>query len=350
MLALGVKKPYYNWDMIGYVAAALSADGHRGADLNTAAYGMVKSEVGAPTFDRLVQQDDYRRTVYRDPVSLQQQLPFYRIRVLYVGLIRLMHAAGVNDAKSTYLISAVFAALSVVWLALIGRETGTPIAALPLVVAFSGLLDVARLSTPDAMACFFALLSVYALIRQSVLVFVVAAILPLVRTEFLLLSLLIFAHAFIYGKRKYALMAAAVSCALYWIVMKASGNDGWLVLFNFSLIHKTAYPAQRIVSHDLIDYLRPYVLIAYDLTTQPLLVLCGLAMAVLLMHGRGRTAAQWRLSSAVYVIPIAFAAMHLALFPEMTYRFFPFVTAVVPMGLLGNRQPGLLGPSRHDLR
>lgn len=347
VLAVGLNKPYDNWDMIGYVAAALSADGYHGADLNKATYDSVKSEVSDATFDRLVQQGDYRQTVYRDPVSLQQQLPFYRIRVLYVGLIRAVHATGVNYAKSTYIVSAAFAALSVLVLALASRETGTPIAALPLVVAFSGLLDVTRLSTPDAMACFFALLSVYVLLRKSALVFVVAACLPLVRTEFLLLSMLIFTHALIYGRRTYALVAATIACALYGLVTKTSGDYGWLVLFNTSLIHKTAYPAQLIASHNLVDYLRPYVSIAYDLTTQPLFVISGVAIAVLLIHARERSATEWRFYSAIYIIPIAFAAIHLALFPEITYRFFAFVTAVVPMGLLGNKPIALQNQTAH---
>jgi hypothetical protein len=342
VLLLGLKKPYDNWDMIGYVAAALSAEGYRGAELNAATYDSVERAVSAPTFAQLTQQGDYRQTVYRDPVSLQQQLPFYRIRILYVGLVRALHAAGVNLARSTYIVSAVFAALSVVVLALVGLETETPIAALPLIVAFSGLLDITRLSTPDSMACFFALLSVYALIRESRFVFIIAACLPLVRTEFLLLSLLIFAHAFIYGRRKQALIAAAASGALYWLVNKASGDYGWLLLYNFSLIHKTPYPAQLIPSHDLADYLRPYPSIAYDLIAQPLFVISGLAIAVLSIHGRKQPTTDWRVAGAIYLIPIAFAAMHLALFPEITYRFFAFVTALVPIGLLGNRRTGSL--------
>jgi hypothetical protein len=335
VLLLGLKKPYDNWDMIGYVAAALSAEGYHGAELNAATYDSVQRAVSATTFAQLTQQGDYRQTVYRDPVSLQQQLPFYRIRILYVGLMRALHAAGVNLARSTYIVSAIFAALSVVVLAFVGLEAETPIAALPLVVAFSGLLDITRLSTPDAMACFFALLSMYALIRESRFVLIIAACLSLVRTEFLLLSLLIFAHAFIYGRRKQALMAAAASCALYWLANKSSGDYGWLLLYNFSLIHKTPYPAQLIPSHDLADYLRPYPAIAYDLITQPLFVVSAMALAALIMRKHQRSATEWRLSTAIYVIPIAFAALHLALFPEITYRFFAFVTAMVAMGLLG---------------
>ena len=34
VLVFGLKKSSYNWDMIGYVAVALSAEGYHGADLD----------------------------------------------------------------------------------------------------------------------------------------------------------------------------------------------------------------------------------------------------------------------------------------------------------------------------
>ena len=51
------------------------------------------------------------------------------------------------------------------------------------------------------MACFFSLLTIYALVRRSKLVFVVAALLPLVRTDLLVLSMLLVFHALIFGQK-----------------------------------------------------------------------------------------------------------------------------------------------------
>lgn len=334
VLVFGWKQPAYNWDIIGYVGAALEADGYRGADLNKATYDSLRSEVSAGTFDQLI-QGDYRQTVFRDPASLAQQLPFYRIRVLYVSVIRALHAVGVGYPKATYTVSAVFAALSVVLLAMLASEIGVPVIAIPLVVMFSGFADAASLSTPDAMACCFSLLTIYLLIKESVFVFAVAALLPLVRTDFLLLSLLVCGHAFICGQRKYALGSMVVACVLYEWVVKANHAYGWLALFNTSLIHKTAYPATLAPSHVFGDYLKPYNLLIADFVMRPHAAVFGLAIVVLIRKGSRALLADRHLAGPVFIIPMAFTIAHLLLFPSITYRYFVFAIAVVALGLIG---------------
>lgn len=338
VLAFGWKQPAYNWDIIGYVAAALHADGYRGADLNKATYDSLRGKVSADTFDQLI-QGDYRQTVYRDPASLAQQLPFYRIRVLYVGLLRAVHRTGVGYPKATYRVSAVFAALSVVWLALLANEIGAPIIAVPLVVAFSGFADAASLSTPDAMACFFSLLTIYLLIRGSAFAFVIAALLPLVRTDFLLLSLLVSGHAFITGQRKYALGSMVVACVLYEWIVKAKHAYGWLALFNTSLIHKTAYPATLVPSHVFGDYLKPYTLLLSDFVMRPHFAVFCVAMVFLIKGGGRALLANMRVFGPVFIIPMAFTIAHLLLFPSITYRYFVFAVSVVAIGLIAQMKP-----------
>lgn len=332
VLGLGLKKPSHNWDMIGYVAVALSAEGYQGAALNQATYDSVRHEVDATTFDQLI-QGDYRDTVYRDPASLAQQLPFYRIRVVYIWSIRIAHAMGLNYAKATYVVSGVFAALAVVLLALIGYELGASVAAVPFVVLICGFIDAAGLSTPDALACFFSLLTIYMLIRRSMLVFVLAALLPLVRTDLLLLSLLVLGHAVIFGQRKYAIASMLVACVVYALIARMTAAYGWLTLFNTSLILKTAYPATLVPSHVIGDYLRPYAAFAYDFVTRPDFVIYGLATCFLLTNGIWRRVDR-RLLSAVFVIPMAFFVLHAMLFPAITYRFFVAAASLVAIGLI----------------
>ncbi|WP_284320189.1 hypothetical protein [Dyella acidisoli] len=334
VLVFGLKKPSYNWDMIGYVAVALSAEGYYGADLNKATYDSVRSEVSASTFDQLTQSDDYRKTVFRDPSSLAQHVPIYGNRFLYNKLIWIVHAIGLDYPRSTYVVSAVFAALSVVLLAFVAHEILAPVTSVPLVVAFSGFIDLARLSTPDAMACFFSLLMIYALIRRSTLVFIAAAIMPLIRPDFLLLSSLVAGHTFIFGQRRYALASVAAACMLYWWVMRMNGSYGWLTLYNTSLIHKTAYPATLVPSRAIGDYLRPFASLADDFTMRSHFVIYGFAIWFLTRDGAKALHLDSRLLSAVFIIPMAFVAIHLLLFPAMTYRFFVFAASLVAIGLI----------------
>ncbi len=323
VLAIGLKKPYNNWDEIGYVAVALSTEGHHGASLNEATYGSLRNAVDAATFDLLI-QGDYRATVFHDPTSLQQQLPFYSIRVLYIQSLKVVHALGFDYPEATHIVSATFAALSVLLLAALSVRLSAPIGGIPFVVLACGLLDIARLSTPDAMACFFSLWTVYALIKKGSMVFILAALLPLVRTDALILSLLVLAYTFVNGRKAMSVASAIAAGALYLFATKSNGGYGWLTLFNMSFISKSPYPATLISSHALGDYIRPYISTAYSFTNQPHFVIFGLALAWLLLITARGTADD---TAPMITICLSFVAIHMLFFPADTYRFFVFAAA-----------------------
>ena len=322
VLAIGLKKPYNNWDEIGYVAIALSTEGHHGAALNEATYGGLRNAVTRHL--RSIDPGRLPATVFHDPTSLQQQLPFYSIRVLYIQSLKVVHALGFDYPDATHIVSAVFAALSVLLVAALSDRLSASIWGIPFVVLACGLLDIARLSTPDAMACFFSLWTIYALIRKSPMVFILAALLPLVRTDALLLSLLVLAHTFVNGGKAMSVASAIAAGALYLFATESNGGYGWLTLFNMSFINKTPYPAALIPSRALGDYLRPYISTAYGFTQQPHFVIFGLALAWLLLKRARGTADD---TAPMITICLSFVAIHMAFFPADTYRFFVFAAA-----------------------
>ncbi|MEO6825265.1 MAG: hypothetical protein ABI167_11205 [Nitrosospira sp.] len=258
ILMYGILKPHRNWDMVAYVAAAYHKDGYRGADLNRVTYEDVKKTVSDRRFS-LLTTGEYSGTVFKDPASLAQQIPFYSIRVAYVELIRWLGKTGLSYARSTFVISACFAALSVLMLGLIISRTPVPMPMLPVIVAVTGYTDLARLSTPDAMACFFSLVGIHSLMAKGRVVFLVAAILPLIRTDFILLSGLLMGYAYVQGKRLFALLSLLIAAGFYFLVTTLNGSYGYLTLFNFSLIGSpTPYPADLVISTRPGDYLAPY--------------------------------------------------------------------------------------------
>lgn len=336
VFGMGLRKPYNNWDMVGYVAVALHAEGYSGKRLQQATYARVRQHVDTATFERLSRGDAYRSTVSTDASSLMQQLPFYDIRVLYMQLVRALHALGMDYPDALRMLSACFAACGVLLLGLLARAAGAPVWVVPLLAVFSGFADVARLSTPDAMACFFSLLTLYALLRRHALVHVLVMVLPLVRTEFVLLSLLVSGYTFLAGQRWRSMVSAALACMAYLWIVWTHHAYGWLTLFNTSLIRKTAYPASLLPSHALVDYIRPYVFTAYGLTSTPHFVVYALAvMGCWLCKKDIARSGDKRRFVAMFAIPLAFVILHLALFPANTYRYFVFATALLALWLLG---------------
>lgn len=333
ILMYGILKPLRNWDMVAYVAAAYHKDGYRGADLTRVTYEDIKKVVSSRRFS-LLTTGEYRETVFKDPSSLEQQIPFYSIRVAYIELIRLLGKSGLSYTRSTFVISACFAALSVLMLGLIISRTPVPMAMLPIIVAVTGYTDLARLSTPDAMACFFSLVGIHSLMAKGRIVFLIAAILPLIRTDFILLSGLLMGYAYLQGKRLFALEVLLVAVSFYFLVTTLNGSYGYLTLFNFSLIGSpTPYPADIVISTQLGDYLAPYWSLFNSLIFYSHSVIYIVALYLVWLQ-RGQL--EWQAGFyGLFAVPFIFTALHLVLFPSDHYRFFTFSASLILVWTLG---------------
>jgi hypothetical protein len=327
VLTYGILQPHRNWDLIAYVAAAYYKDGYRGVDLTRETYGDIKKVVSSKRF-ALLTTGEYRETVFKDPSSLEQQIPFYSIRVAYVELIRLLGNTGLSYTRSTFVISACFAALASLMLGLILSKNSVPIGMLPIVVAVTGYTDLARLSTPDSMACFFSLVGIYGLMTKGRIVFLVAAILPLIRTDFILLSGLLMGCSYLQGEKFLSLLFLLVAAVFYILVTKLNESYGYLTLFNFALIGSpTPYPAGIVISTRLGDYLAPYWLLFNNLIFHSHSVIYVVALYLFWLKG-GQIERQAEFYG-LFAVPFIFTAAHLLLFPSDHYRFFTFSASLI---------------------
>jgi hypothetical protein len=327
VFAFGILQPQRNWDLVAYVAAAYYKDGYRGADLTRETYDDIKKVVSSKRF-ALLTIGEYRGTVFKDPSSLEQQLPFYSIRVAYVELIRLLGKTGLTYARSTFVIGAFFAALAALMLGLILSRSSVPMGMLPIVVAVTGYTDLARLSTPDSMACFFSLLGIYGLMTKGRIVFLVAAILPLIRTDFILLSGLLMVCCYVQGEKFFSLLSLLVSAGFHILVAKSNEGYGYLTLFNFAFIGSpTPYPAGIVISTRLGDYLAPYWLLFNNLIFHSHSVIYVVSLYLFWLKRRQieRQAAFYGL----FAVPFIFTMAHLLLFPSNDYRFFTFSASLL---------------------
>lgn len=328
ILIYGIVKPACNWDMVAYVAAAFHKDGYRKADLTRETYGDIKKVVSAKKFSKLI-TGEYRETVFRDPASLEQQLPFYLPRLVYIELIRLFKHVGLSYTKATYVISAIFASLSVLVLGLIILEATVSVAILPVIVVLTGYWEIARLSTPDAIACFFSLLGIYSLIKKRKLVFFVAAILPVIRTDFILLSGLLMIFTYRQGDRSISLFSLLSAAVIYVSVTKLTGNYGYLTLFNFTFIGSlNPYPADMVISREIGDYLIPYWLLLQSLVSHSHTVVYALALYLFWLN-RDQVDGGNVQVYCLFILPFVFTAAHMLLFPSDHFRFFVFSASLV---------------------
>ena len=176
------------------------------------------------------------------------------------------------------------------------------------------------------MACFFALsaLSTFLSGRPYYLAF--AAVLPLVRTDFVILTILLVVCGLISGRRLAATVTGSVAVAFYLGVNKVMGNYGWLTIFNFTLIGYDPYPAEMMMSGSLLDYVRPFAADAWVLGNHVHGLIYFLAFSIW-FYSRRKIEFNKKSKDYALMVSLIFVVLHLLAFSAYMDRFFTFAAA-----------------------
>lgn len=331
-----ISKQGISYDMIGYVASAYTEDGFSGAELNYRTVQDIKSSVSETKFKAFHDGSEFWSTVLSEPKSLQQIVPLYAMRIVYIELIRFVHLFDISYTTASIQISAFFGGLSVLVFALIIIKVNLSIALLPLVILATNLLGVAELPSPDTLACFFALLSIYLLMIDSRIIYLVSAFMPLARTDMILLSgILMFYLFFIDHKTRNKLtviVSLALSIVAFVFANKLHGNYGWLNLFNNHHIHPTLYPADIVVSGRPRDYILPYIWVIRDTLRSSHTAIYLIAITIF-MYSK-QIGYDIKYKYPLFVIPFSYVLLHIMVFPAYYERFFIFSIMLILLGVM----------------
>ena len=326
-----------NWDAILYVAGVLNISGLEGAELHRESYAVMRAAFDDATFASLIGDPaatsghlHYRHTVYSDPESFEQMMPFYGGRVVYIRILSLITPLVGGPVAAIQVLGATCAG-AITYLAgmlLIRGPRPLPLllvlVALPLVVAASGVITVGQLGTPDALSTLIVLMALMLLHSHRLAALILIALLPLVRSDGVLLAALVGVLLLVERDRRavhYALIGFAL--ALYLAIGVFSGGYGHLLLFNFTLLNggPDPYPATMEISTDLRAYLEVYFRRTIDFapTLMPLLL-------ILLVAAVDVRAMRNLVPMAVTTgLVITYAVSHFLLFPVGETRYYVFV-------------------------
>ncbi|MBN9134378.1 MAG: hypothetical protein J0H48_13635 [Nitrosospira multiformis] len=172
-------------------------------------------------------------------------------------------------------------------------------------------------------------LGIYSLIRKGKLEFFVATILPVIRTDFILLSGLLTIFTYRQGDRLISLISLLSAAAIYILVTGLTGNYGYLTLFNFTFIGSlNPYPANIVISHQVGDYIIPYALLLRSLVSHPHAVIYVLALYLFWLN-RNQINRDKIHFYCLFILPFVFTATHMLLFPSNHFRFFVFSSSLI---------------------
>jgi len=336
---VSVSKPFFNWDMLGYVAAAKHFEIADAQTLHQFVYENLKKIVSKDRYSALT-NGGVRKDWAENANDFYSLLPFYEIRPLYNLSILLLSKIGVNIFAATYLVSIFSVMLGVFMLlfALKDKINWFLLYIFPFYLYLFGIVTIARLSTPDAMAFLCVCIFIYLFSKERIkLLLVVMPIFVAVRTDLIIFNFISIAIiTFLYKNcRIRSFVSLLLTIVLYELINKSAHNYGYFTIFSFTLIKTVNNPANINSAISISDYLRVLFHGFHEALADVKLMSFVSIMLIGLFPLKTLLTKDFLENKEIMVyvaISIFYIFIHFILFPVMWCRFF---VGFYTMGVVG---------------
>jgi len=333
--------PYPIWDMLGYAASVYSVKDLTAEQIHTTVYTGLRDNVDLATYLALTESNSYRLTMSLDAQAFNQQIPFYKIRVLYIVMLFVADSFGFDIFSSMHFLAAFFGSVGFLILYFAMRTHLHPFIWLLFPFIFFGITTnflLLRQGGVDAFAFFWMSLLTALYFRNSKFLMPVLAISVLVRTDMILFAMLMYGILLLSDKKSLNTVVAwaLITVACFITVNVWAGNYGWFTLIyfvfssNMTATHPEIYSVEGAFT--LSQYME-FIFSAYSWVS-PWLWLsigCGIlsmiVFTVLVATNSGQRENEQIINQAKKInlygaICFAYILLHYLLFPAFFMRFF----------------------------
>ncbi len=337
--ALALAFPHYEWDLFAYLANATHMAGLTPPDgLHAHVYEVVRESVPVSVYEWLVGPDK-RDVLLQDPEAFRQTVAFfYDTRVIYTAILAAALKLGIDPVFASYLIPALCAVASIFLLFRLIPDVTPPwslLVALPFICFACGLMNVARLATPDSLATL-TTIALYALLLRGQ-VSALLVLLPLsvlVRSDLLVLAG--FFHLYFLvtqrASRSYVVISGITTVACYLILTKVIFEaDAWSSLIGYNFGDKPTHPDTYVFDISFGSYLSYLNEGLLSLSYNPMFfVFCMMCVMGISFYssrfvfGKVQTSITQRHADLLFLLvsSAGYVALHFLLFPVIWIRFF----------------------------
>lgn len=330
-------RPLFGWDRIAFTALAMEADYESVENLHRDVFDSLIARVGEEEFQEMLGRHHprFRQAMFEDVKVFEQQLNFFRPRFLFTQAVRWLWKAGLDIYLAASLLCSVAVAAGFWFLARLGIGRVKPglVYLFPAVALMMGLLQIARMSSPDGVAFLFLALSFYFFFRKNWLLFVALPAGVAARPDTVIWAMLVCGFCLVAAGVEKRWRIAAVICAVaslgvYQLVNHLAGHYGWGVLIENTFQGALLYPGEAEGAVTVCQYAKTLAVGILSGANEPaflafLIVFLWIAGVTVARHGRRVVAVclrdRWL---GVAVLCAAYVAVHFALFPVLWSRFF----------------------------
>ena len=204
-LVYSLANPIAEWDMLAYAASAEAIDGTAPEEIHKRVYAELKEHATATEYEAITSANSYRKTMYEDAQAFNEQLPYYKIRIAFITLVKTLRDLGVNIYDAGHYVAALAFILSLLLLWASVRGHIHPVFQLALPLAFYKYtrdLEVLQQILADSLSSVWVVLICIAYLRESRWLLPLIAFSVFIRVDLAVFSGLMLLMLFATGDRK----------------------------------------------------------------------------------------------------------------------------------------------------
>lgn len=332
-LAVSTFQPLNNWDMIGYIAAAKSIEEPDPQKIHSFTYEQIQAAVSPLEFKEMTLSSQYKKNIHQLPAALNEQLPFYQIRPLYVYSVFVLYKGGVNIAFATHLLSGIAVFIALLLITRLSAEfIPKPFRfVIPAVALIAGIIELARLSSPDALAFLVITVTIYCYLKKRTATLLLTLPISIaIRTDLLLYVIPFCIALFMLDRktRKYCAVSLLTALGVYVAISLHWEAYGWSKTFYHTFVGAFTFPQQSTAPMSITIYGKKLAEgIAYLALNKAFIVYVVISayfIAAVTMDCKKEASLAPLISpiSVVAWIGLAYIALHFILFPAAWDRYF----------------------------
>ena len=345
---LALSAPFLEWDMLPYVANATANLTELSAkDIHELVYKQLQLAVPAEDYQRLTGSESRAALAINHEAFRQTSEFFYDARVVYIGLLSALMHLGMEPFFASYFISTVCIIMCIFLLAnlLPGALPYGVCFSLPFIAFSCGLFELARFSTPDALAALVTVALYWSLMRKGWYLLLLLPASVFIRTDLIILAAIFHAYLFLTERfpRILVLTSGLATIAAYLLLNNyIVDGDPWSSLIGYNFGDKPIYPLDYTFTVSFKNYVS-YILDGLrTFSYEPrffmfgFMVSSGLFMfsARFFYYPNERLSASHQNMLFILVSSIVYIGAHFMLFPVSWIRFFAAQYALVVVSVL----------------
>lgn len=328
--------PVLEWDMLAYVAnATKNLTDLSFVEIHQLVYSQLQSTVPPEDYQRLIGSES--RTVLAVDAEAFRQTShfFYDTRVVYIGMLSGLMHLGMEPFFASYFISTICMIICIFVLANL-LPTTLPFGvcfSLPFIAVSCGMFELARVSTPDALATLYIVVLYWVLLRSGWYLLLLLPASIFIRTDLILIAALFHAYLFFTARfpRVLVVMSGLATIAAYWFlntyIVQA---DPWSSLIGYNFGDKPTHPESYTFTVTFGNYISYLLEGLRAFSYEPrFFMFCALAMTGLFMFSARFIYHPGKPVSLVHqdilftlVSSVLYIGAHFVLFPVTWIRFY----------------------------